>query len=255
MTEDLTLLLDAAKAAGHIAKLYFGQNPHVWDKHGDAGPVTEADLEIDTMLRETLTAARPGYGWLSEETADDGARLDRSRVFIVDPIDGTRAFINGQTDWTHALSVVEDGVVQAAVVHLPMRDETYAAVRGQGATLNGEPLAVSDNATLDGLRVLAGKPALTQKFWKAAPPVAKRSLRGALTYRLCLVAEGRYDATLTFHPAWEWDIASGALIVEEAGGTVTNRHGHPLRFNAELPQADGLVVAGACHGAIIDALA
>ncbi|KPP93062.1 MAG: myo-inositol-1(or 4)-monophosphatase [Rhodobacteraceae bacterium HLUCCA08] len=255
MRDDLTLLLDAANRAADIARRYFRRDPKVWQKHGDAGPVTEADLEIDTMLRQTLTAARPDYGWLSEETADDGARLAHDRVFIVDPIDGTRAFIAGQNDWTHALAVVEHGLVQAAVVHIPERGETYAAARGRGATRNGEALAVSQTTALDGLRVLTGKPTLDPAHWCGPPPAFRRSSRAALTYRMCLVAEGRYDATLSFRPCWEWDIAAGALIVEEAGGTVTNRQGAALRLNAELPQADGLIAAGASHGAITEALA
>ena len=113
---DLALLRDAAKAAGEIATKHFRKDPEAWDKGAGQGPVTEADIEVDTMLREELTAARPDYGWLSEETADNATRLDRERVFVVDPIDGTRAFMDGKTGFSHALAVVEQGVPVAAVV-------------------------------------------------------------------------------------------------------------------------------------------
>ena len=126
MPDDLSLLLDAAKAAGDIARGYFNRAPEVWDKPGGAGPVTEADLAVDTMLREELTAARPDYGWLSEETEDNGKRLDTESVFIVDPIDGTRSFIEGSPTWAHSLAIAKGGEITAAVVFLPEHDKFTA---------------------------------------------------------------------------------------------------------------------------------
>ncbi|RYH04020.1 3'(2'),5'-bisphosphate nucleotidase CysQ [Salipiger sp. IMCC34102] len=252
---DLALLLEAAREAGEIAMSHFKRDPQVWDKPGDEGPVTEADLAVDAHLSARLRAARPDYGWLSEETQDDVARLQASRVFVVDPIDGTRSFIRGDRDWGHALAVVEDGVPVAGVVLMPARDLTFAAASGQGATCNGQPIAASAQADPAQSCVLATKPNMAAQHWRAGPPAFQRSFRSSLAYRLSLVAQGRFDAMLTLRPAWEWDIAAGALIVTEAGGQITDRRGAPLRFNSENRLLDGVVAGGAVVPALLDALA
>jgi myo-inositol-1(or 4)-monophosphatase len=240
---DLALLIEAAEAAGRIARRHWRAAPRQWEKAAGAGPVTEADIAIDRMLRERLLAARPGYGWLSEETEDDPARLSAERVFIVDPIDGTRAFIAGETGFAHALAVVENGRPVAGVVCLPAAGRLYAAERGRGATLNGAPITTGSREALAGAKVLAASHALAPANWpKGAPPV-ERHFRASLACRLCLVAEGGFDATLTFRPAWEWDVAAGALIAEEAGAVVTGARGEPLAFNADPPLVPGLLVA------------
>lgn len=242
---DLALLIHVAREAGRIATGYFGGPYTSEDKPGGAGPVTEADLAVNVMLQETLRALRPAYGWLSEESEDSAARLGRERVFIIDPLDGTRSFISGEKTWAHALAVVENGRPIAGVVYLPLKDRLYAAARGQGATLNGAPIRVSDHQGLAGASVLAARPALDTHHWKdgAVPPVI-RAYRPSLAYRLALVAEGRHDAMLTLRDSWEWDIAAGAMILEEAGAHVTDRHGAALVFNNAHPQVAG-VVAGA----------
>ena len=130
---DLALLIRAARAAGEIATRFSGKTARRWDKSGDAGPVTEADLAVNEMLASELRAARSDYGWLSEETEDDLVRLQHDSVFIVDPIDGTRSFIEGSRTWAHALAVAHEGVVTAAVVYLPMRDMLYSAALGGSA--------------------------------------------------------------------------------------------------------------------------
>ncbi len=253
---DLPLLMDAANAAGEIALGFFKSDPQVWDKDDDQGPVTEADLAVNDMLIERLRTARPDYGWLSEETPDDTARLTTSRQFIVDPIDGTRAFINGSRDWAHAIAVVEDCRVIAGVVALPARGLTYAAVLGNGATLNGRPLRVTDVAELSLANVLTTKPNLAPQHWRdGAVPTFSKGFRSSLAYRLCLVAEGRFDAMLTLRPSWEWDIAAGSLIVAEAFGITTDRSGAPLRFNNPHPQVNGVIAAGNVHSMLRDALA
>ena len=252
---DLPLLLDAAEQAGKIALRYFKADPQVWDKDDDQGPVTEADLAVNVMLTDRLRGARPDYGWLSEESPDDPGRLTTRRQFIIDPIDGTRAFINHSRDWAHALAVIEDGRVICGVVALPSRGLTFAATLGGGATLNGRPLRVTDVAALDRAHVLTTKPNLAPHHWQggAVPPFSK-GFRSSLAYRLCLVAEGRFDAMLTLRPSWEWDIAAGALIVAEAQGTATDRKGQPLRFNNPHPQVDGVLAAGPVHAALRAAL-
>ena len=249
---DLALLTEAAHAAGEIALRHFGASPEVREKPDGAGPVTAADIEVDRMLRAELTGARPGYGWLSEESEDAPERLAAGRVFVVDPIDGTRAFIAGERAWAHSLAVVENGRVIAGVVHLPMLERTYGAAVGGGAHLNGGPIAVSSRADLEDARVLANAAQLDPRHWRGVAPRLERHMRPSLAYRLCLAAEGRFDAMLTFRDAWEWDVAAGDLIAREAGAVVTDRAGAPAVYNNPHPQIPGLIVAGpALHAAIL----
>ena len=241
---DLDLLIEAARAAGEIAARHFGQGPETWDKGGGHGPVTEADLEIDRMLRAELTAARPDYGWLSEETPDSAARLTAERLFIVDPIDGTRAFIDGQRSFAHSLAVVERGRTIAGAVYLPMRDLLYAAAAGDGATLNGAPISASTRDRLGGADVLAARPQMEPRLWPGGVPPVIRHHRPSLAYRMCLVAEGRFDAMVTLRDSWEWDIAAGSLIVAEAGGAATDRTGTAFAFNSERARQAGVLAGG-----------
>lgn len=254
-TEDLQLLVDAARAAAEIAERHFGQAPEAWDKPGGQGPVTEADIEIDRMLRAELGAARPDYGWLSEETADSPARLRSERVFIIDPIDGTRAFMAGRPDFAHSLAIARDGAVENAVIFLPKHDLLYTASAGGGAHLNAIPIRAKSRASLDGAEVLASRASLDPAVWIGGLPAFRRKFRPSLAWRLALVGEGRHDAMLTVRPAWEWDIAAGALIAGEAGARVTDVAGRPLRFNAPDARAAGVIVAAEpLHGEILGRL-
>ncbi|MEI4231319.1 inositol monophosphatase family protein [Roseovarius sp. D22-M7] len=255
---DLPLLVEAAEEAGRIATRYIGAPIEIRDKPDGAGPVTEADLAVDAALSQILRAARPDYGWLSEESEDGAARLDAERVFIVDPIDGTRAFIDGDDIWAHSLAVAERGVITAAVIFLPMCDKMYTAAAGQGAALNGAPIRVTDRADLDGASLLAARPALAAGLWRAGrAPQVTRGFRPSLAYRLALVAEGRFDAMLTLRASWEWDIAAGDLILREAGAVTSDRRAGPLVFNNPDPRLDGVLAAnpalhGALHAALMD---
>jgi myo-inositol-1(or 4)-monophosphatase len=250
---DLPLLIAAAHEAGRIATGFPGQTARRWEKADGAGPVTEADLAVNDMLHDTLRQARPEYGWLSEETEDTAARLEHDQVFIVDPIDGTRSFIEGASTWAHSIAVAEHGQITAAVIYLPMRGLLYSAARGAGAYLNGTPIRASATTLFAQATVLAAKPAIAGDRWRSGicPPF-KPAYRPSLAYRLGLVAQARFDAMLTLRPSWEWDIAAGALIVAEAGGTITDQRGAPLRFNGADPRLDG-VVAGGCaiHRALL----
>ena len=220
---------------------FWRKDPQVWDKDDGAGPVTEADFAVDNMLRETLCAARPDYGWLSEETEDSAARLSHSSVFVVDPIDGTRAFVAGETPFALSLAVVTDGVPTAAAVFLPAKDKLYAAALGGGAALNGAPISVVTPGVET--RLLATKPNFDPKHWPGGLPEATRHFRPSLAYRLALVAEGAFDGMLTLRDAWEWDIAAGALIAAEAQATTTDRHGVPLIFNSPGAMTPGVLTA------------
>ena len=240
---DLTLLSDAARAAGDIAKHYFQKGPKAWDKGGTAGPVTEADLEVDRMLSCDLCTARPSYGWLSEETEDSADRLSNEHVFIVDPIDGTRAFIEGELHWAHSLAISRSGRIQTAVVYMPMLDLMFTATNDGGAYLNGVRIMVSARSETQGANILSSKANFQKEFWPGGFPDLKRSFRSSLAYRLCLVANGEFDGMLTLRPTWEWDVAAGCLIVSEAGGLATDQTGVKPVFNSKVGKLNGIVAS------------
>jgi len=240
---DLALLLAAAEAAGQVAERHFRGGFRVWDKPGGHGPVTEADLEIDALLRDRLGKARPGYGWLSEESAMAKAAAGENAVFVIDPIDGTRAFAEGNEGFAHALAVVRDGQPVAGVVHLPLRGLTYTATRGGGAFLNGAPIRASQYPGVEGARVLASRRHLLPEFWPAGPPQVERHFRSSIAWRICLVAEGAFDAMLTLRDAWSWDIAAASLVAREAAAVVTDASGASLHIDPSAPSSPGLVVA------------
>ena len=244
---DLALICDAARQAGAIALGFWRQSPQVWEKPGQ-GPVTEADLAVNAHLRGVLQAARPDYGWLSEEDPDGPQRLGAERIFVLDPIDGTRAFIAGEEHFAVSLAVVEQGAPVAAVVYLPARDRLYTATATGPALCDGQPIRATTTASETGAKVLTTAPSLAPEHWPGGVPELKRSFRASLAYRLCLVAEGAFDGMITFQDAWEWDIAAGSLIAEKAGARVTDKHGATLRFNAPGAQSAGtLATSPALH--------
>ena len=241
--DDLDLLIEAARAAGQTALQFTGARARRWEKPDGTGLVTEADLAVNALLEDRLRCARADYGWLSEESEDDPARLAREAVFVVDPIDGTRGFAQGSSDWAHSLAIARGGRVTEAVIFLPARDKLYVARAGGGARLNGAPVKVSGRATLAGAEILTSRAAMDPRHWRAGPPRIRRAHRPSLAYRMALVAQGRYDGILTVFPSWEWDIAAGDLILREAGAEVTDKTGHPLAFNNPQPRLPGVVAA------------
>ena len=238
---------------GDIALTYWRRDPKVWTKDDDS-PVSAADLAVDTAIRDALLDLCPDHGWMSEETPDDSARLHKRHVFILDPIDGTRAFLKGEESWSVSLAVTTGPDVTAAVVHLPARDLTYTATP-EGAWLNGDPIHCTDRADTDGARVLANRAAFDAKHWRTLPDFT-RLFRPSIAYRLACVAHPKADAMLTFRQAWDWDIAAGALIAASAGARVTDRTGTPLRFNTASRTNNGVIAANpALHEAIQAVLA
>ena len=240
---DLALLLEAAAEAGEIALRHWRHAPRVWEKPDGQGPVSEADLAVNAALEARLRPARPDYGWLSEESPDDPARLGAARVFILDPIDGTRSFLEGQESFSIALAVARAGRPEAAVVHLPAMGVTYAAEVGQPATRNG--LLISPRPVPPVPQVLTNRTTLDAEHWPGGVPQVARNFRASLAWRFCLVAEGRFDALISMRPAWEWDTAAGCLIASAAGLVVSDAQGQDLGFNAAHPQGAGLIVAPA----------
>jgi myo-inositol-1(or 4)-monophosphatase len=249
---DRDLLIEAAREAGAVALSHHRRDPRAWEKGGGAGPVSEADLAANRTLAERLRGARPDYGWLSEETPDDCERLSRARTLIVDPIDGTRAFLRGEAGWCVALAVAERGRVIAAAAFFPVSGKLYAAAAGAGATKDGGPLAPSRRESLEGALALTGGPQLRAEHWPGGPPPMRRAYRASLIHRILQASDGEADAAFTFRDVWEWDAAAGALIAAEAGCIATDGVGAPLAFNSPTRRHPGLIVAPpALHAALL----
>ncbi len=228
--QDLALLREAAREAGAIAMRYFGKAPQVWMK-GGTSPVSEADYAADAFLRKTLLAARPAYGWLSEETADDPARLAARRTFVVDPIDGTRGFLQGGSTWCVSVAVVENGRTLAGVLECPARRETYWAVPRSGAYRNGEAIKVREPASA--LDVAGPRPMLDRlpEPWQGC--LRRVAYVPSLACRLAMIAGGELDASFVKPNAHDWDIAAAELILSEAGGQLLDRRGGVPTYGGE----------------------
>jgi myo-inositol-1(or 4)-monophosphatase len=252
---DLDLIRSAARIAGRRA-LAMRQAGLTTRAKSDGTPVSDADIAVDGLLKTLLGKARPDYGWLSEETADDPARLTRKRLFVVDPIDGTRAFVGGKPWWAVSIGVVEDGRPVAGVVHAPDVDETYEAAVGQGARLNDAPIHASATASLENSAMLAHHGMFAHAGWREPWPAMRVESRNSIAYRLCLVASGAFDAALALSPKSEWDLAAADLIATEAGCLVTDHRGRPFAYNRPDPRAPSLVCAGsALHELILRRIA
>ncbi len=239
LREDFELLKAAAVEAGELAMGYFRRNPGAWKKQGGS-PVTEADMAVDAFLNAKLMAARPGYGWLSEETADDPVRRARDLVFMVDPIDGTKNFIAGEESWCVSVGLVAKDRPVAAALFAPARDELFTAVAGEGAWLGGRRLAVSARADPAGAR-LSGP-----RGWVVTDAVARlgadiREYIPSLAYRFAMVAAHRLDAAFTSPRSHDWDLAAADLLVHEAGGRLVDLEGKVPRYNQEIPRHGALV--------------
>lgn len=236
--EDLQLLEDTVREAGHIARKYYGGDYKRWNKEGGS-PVTEADLAVNTFLCDRLTAARPDYGWLSEENTDDPARLSRHRVFVIDPIDGTVAFLKNRPHFTICAAIVMEGRPCCGVVYNPMSEELYSARAGAGAHRNGESIHVSRRGVLKDCAMLGDRTQLTLAPW---PPMHVQN-RNSVAYRVVLVADGSADASVSLTAKRDWDLAAADIILCEAGGCLTDTHGAVLIYNRPVTRQASLVAA------------
>lgn len=241
---DLTLAVEATSTAAELALRHFHAQSEWWEK-SPGNPVGIADLEVDAWLKTALLGARPDDGWLSEETADTEDRLARRRVWVVDPIDGTRDFIKGYTGWAVSVALVEDSVVTVAALAAPARQQLFVAALGQGATCNGAPIRMTDLATLQGVRLPMDAANLSAPFWPSPWPGDVVEKPNSLALRMAKLASAEADAWLEGRTIAEWDVAASALILTEAGGVVTDRHGVPLAFNKPNPVFHGIAAASA----------
>jgi myo-inositol-1(or 4)-monophosphatase len=242
LERELDVAIAAARAAGVVIRRYYDTPVAVREKSHD-NPVTAADEEANRAIRTIVSEAFPDDGWLSEETADSKARLERPRVWVVDPLDGTKEFIQHIPEFGVCVALVEHGDPCVAVTYDPVGDRVYAARRGAGTTINGTPVRVSATASLGAARVLASRSENARGEWDPYKPHCRVELTGSVAFKLALVAAGEADATFSLTPKNEWDICSGTLLVREAGGTITDRDGKPLRFNQPDPLRPGLIAA------------
>ena len=239
LQNDLNLLKQTARAAGEIARDYFNAgNVKAWDK-SENHPVTEVDIAVNNFLGATLQTARPDYGWLSEETQDDASRHKAKRSFIIDPIDGTRAFMDGKPHFTICLAVIENGISLVGVVYNPITDEMFDAVLGGGAHLNDTPIQASDCSTIENCSMI-GYP---RKFKRLGWPNMKVSIRNSMAYRIAMVAAGLRDATVAFTPKSDWDLAAASIIATEAGAIISDIEGLPLHFAKDDVKENGVICA------------
>jgi myo-inositol-1(or 4)-monophosphatase len=227
---DIDLLTDVAREAGALALTYFQNNPKTWVK-GEASIVSEADYAVDALLAKQLLAARPDYGWLSEETVDDPAGRDRRRVFVVDPIDGTRGFLAGGNEWTISLAVVEAGRPIAAALFAPALGTMFAAAAGNGAFRDGMKMSVSTRTELAGANVAGSRRLVRDALEFASIQLEYRGFVPSLAYRFALVASGEIDVAIARPGAYDWDLAACDLLVHEAGGRLADLAGRLPRYN------------------------
>ena len=251
LRSDLDLLLSAVREAGALAMSFFGQSPHS-ELKPDGTSVSEADLATDALLKERLHNSNSNYGWLSEESEDDLSRLEKSRLWIVDPIDGTRAFLKGKPEWTICAALVEDGHTLLGAVYSPATNEFFHATDGGGAFLNDKRISVREPIELEGCCLAASASQIRSKQWATPWPEFETLWVNSIAYRLALVAAGKCDGTVSLSGKSDWDIAAAHLLVTEAGGVVTTGDSSPLVYNRENPRHNSIVSAGpALHAALI----
>jgi myo-inositol-1(or 4)-monophosphatase len=252
LPDQIARLHHGVREAGALALSMFGKTLNTWTKGEAQSPVSEADIAADNLLRERLVAGNPGIAWLSEESVDDLARLEARYVWIVDPIDGTRAYIGGLPQWAVSVALVERGRPIAACLYAPALDEFYAAVIGRGATRNGIAIKTAPGAALENARIGGPRNFLT-RLQDVLPPFEVMPRTHSLALRLARVAEGTFDAAIAGGASHDWDLAAADLLVHEASGALTSFEGVTVIYNRPVPRHGKLVAAGRDrHAALLD---
>ena len=225
-------------------------------KRAKNDPVTEVDITIDQLLHTELTSARPDYGWLSEETKDSPDRLNKDSVWVVDPIDGTRAFVKGKPHFTICGALVHKGKPVVGVVYNPVTDELYSAMAGKGAKCNNDIIHVSNQDDIEGCRMMGSQSLFKHPDWKRPWPDMHIESRNSVALRMVLVASGTWDACISLRQKSDWDLAGADLIIREAGGVVTDHTGGHFDYNKKDPRHPSVVVASPLlHAKLIDRVA
>ena len=247
MISELNIAKDAAFEAGSIIMSYYNTDYEIKDK-GYHNPVTTADHAADTLLKKTLMAARPDYGWLSEETVDSPARLSKERVWVVDPLDGTKEFIEGVPNFVVSVALVENGYPVVGVLYNPVTKEMFTAEKSKGAFLNDKPILCSTKESVSEMVILNSRSETRRGLWKPYDGIfGKLKAIGSVAYKLGLTAAGKADIFASLRPKNEWDICAGNCIINEAGGKLIDLNGHQRLYN----QKNTLISPGLVAGEII----
>ncbi|MES2639109.1 MAG: 3'(2'),5'-bisphosphate nucleotidase CysQ [Myxococcota bacterium] len=251
----LRTAVDAAREAGEAIRGFYKDRTILLDKGGD-NPLTEADLAADAILAERLRGAFPDFGWLSEESVDDPARLSAESAWIVDPLDGTKEFTLGIPEFVVSIGLVVKGSPVLGVLYNPIREELFAGIVGEGATFNGAPCRVSNHAGLQGARIVCSRTEAKKGWFDKYLDRISLVPTGSVAYKFGLVAAGHAEATFTPQPRNEWDICGGVALVLAAGGNATTRRGEPYVFNRANPLVDGVCATnGRVHPDILGLMA
>ena len=240
--QDAALLKDTVREAGALALSLFRTELKNWTK-GASSPVSEADIAVNDLIEKRLRTATPDYGWLSEESVDDDSRLGKELVWIVDPIDGTRAYLAGREDWCVSVALVAGSAPVLGAVYAPVTDEFFFAARDGGATHNGTPVRAAAGTAFDFSRMAGPKP-LVQRLSPSAEEITLYPRIGSLALRLCRVADGGLDAAFAGGQSRDWDLAAANLIVQEANGRMTALSGDAIEYNRREVVHGVLVAAG-----------
>lgn len=244
MTSELNIAKEAAIEAGSIILNYYKADFEIRDK-GYHNPVTTADQEADKRLKEILTEARPEYGWLSEETVDSQKRLDKERVWVVDPLDGTKEFIEGVPHFVVSVALVEHGIPILGVLYNPVTGETFTAVKNEGALLNGDPIHCTAKDDVNDMIILNSRSETQRGLWEPYDRTfGELKAIGSVAYKLGLTAAGKADIFASLRPKNEWDICAGNCIINEAGGKLIDLKGNLVIFNQKRTLIEPGLIAG-----------
>lgn len=241
-------------AAGETIMGFYRDAFTVTDKSPD-NPVTEADIAADSLLKKRLLERLPNAGWLSEETADNPARLEREYVWVVDPLDGTKEFVMGIPEFSVSVALVQQGQPVIAVIYNPANGDLFQAERGKGVCRNGWPVTVSERRRIQSAKVDASRSEMKRGEFGPFEGMVELTIVGSIAYKLARVAAGVADATWSRGPKNEWDICAGTLLVEEAGGRCVDLNNEPITFNQVRPKVNGIIATnGRLHSELIAAL-
>ncbi len=254
LDEDLALATEAAIEAGKLTLEYFGKPLEITEKSKN-NPVTEADFAADKLINEILKSSRPEYGWLSEESIDDGSRLIAKKTWVIDPIDGTRAFIKGLPHYAISIGLIENGKAILGAIYNPVTDELFTGALKKGAYKNGRKIKANDRQTIEGASLLGDIHMFNASGWPIPWPPISVTRKNSIAYRMALIASGEYDGAIATMPKNDWDIAAGTIIAHEAGAKATDHLNNEFNFAKKEPKQISVVVAGSTlHSQFIDRL-
>lgn len=252
--QDLDEAIAVARKAGAMAMSYFGKEFEIREKSPN-NPVSEADIKIDNFIQGHMRTLYPNYGWLSEESPDDGSRFNHKRSWFVDPIDGTRAFIRGLPNFSVSIALVEDNCPVLGVIFNPATNEIFHASVGFGAFKDDNLIKVSNKTEIAGTELLGDPNQFQAKTWPEDWRQMNVTRKNSIAYRMALVASGEFDGAIATMPKNDWDIAAGTIIVAEAGGIATDKAGEAFNFNQAIPSQNSMITAGsALHEKFVDGL-